>query len=148
MPLTHFVLARMETNTRLPRALVHSGVRAACRNEARGVSITAVFVNDVHIAKLHADFLADDSPTDVLTFVTAESPRLLEAEIYVSVDTARRQAAEAGVSATNEFVRLAVHGALHAVGYDDRTPGKKKVMWAKQEEIVARTMRSRSRGRR
>ena len=87
--------------------------------------------------RLHTRFLHQRSTTDVLTFVLEETSRTLDAEIYICVDTARRQAAENGVSLRNEIVRLAVHGALHTLGYDDHGPRKRQLMWNRQEEIVA-----------
>lgn len=87
--------------------------------------------------RLHAQFLHLRSTTDVLTFVLEDSKTALQVELYVCVDQARRQAAENGVSVSNELVRLCVHGTLHALGFDDHAPRDKARMWRRQEEIVA-----------
>jgi probable rRNA maturation factor len=52
----------------------------------------------------------------------------LYGEIYVSLETARRQANEYGVAVVNELARLAVHGALHLLGYDDASDEDRKTM--------------------
>ena len=85
------------------------------RNEA-GISI--VLVGDDAIHDLNRRFLKHDYPTDVITFPMDEASAL-EAEIYVSVDTARRQAREFQVTLREELARLAIHGILHACGHDD-----------------------------
>lgn len=42
-------------------------------------------------------------------------------DIVISLDTALRQAAEAGWPLQNELSLLAIHGLLHLLGYDDET---------------------------
>jgi probable rRNA maturation factor len=39
-------------------------------------------------------------------------------DVVISVDTARRNAAEEGHAARNEFCWLILHGVLHLLGYD------------------------------
>ena len=46
------------------------------------------------------------------------------------------QASEYGHSIKREFCYLAVHGLLHLLGYDHMTEEDKKVMRAKEEEIL------------
>jgi probable rRNA maturation factor len=145
MPLAQFDLAKLETTARVPRILVRLGVSLALKEISEKVHLSLVFVNDAHITKLHADFLGDPTPTDVMSFVMKSEAGGLEVEIYISTDTAARQARMAGVSLSNELLRLAVHGALHAIGYDDITPRKRRVMWKRQEEVVAAAECARSR---
>ena len=52
-----------------------------------------------------------------------EEPPRLEGEIVVSIDTARREAADAGWSADDELLLYVVHGALHLAGYCDKDAG-------------------------
>src|SRR5512137_1152203 len=55
--------------------------------------LSLAFLPDAALANIHADFLADPTPTDVITF--AGNPALGTAgEICVSVDAARRCARE------------------------------------------------------
>lgn len=69
-----------------------------------------------------------DRPTDVLSFsqiegepVTLEEGAIPLGDVVVSVDTAERQAEEAGHSTDQELDLLVVHGMLHLLGYDDQT---------------------------
>jgi probable rRNA maturation factor len=45
------------------------------------------------------------------------SPDLL-GDVVISADTAHREAAEAGMTLTERFNQLLIHGILHLVGYD------------------------------
>jgi probable rRNA maturation factor len=76
---------------------------------------------DDRIRALNRDYLGHDRPTDVLSFPDGDplpSGRRLLGTIVISVDTARRQAEEAGHSELRELEELLLHGILHLMGYD------------------------------
>jgi len=91
--------------------------------------LSLVFVTDTTLAQLHADFLGDPTPTDVITF--AGNPALGSAgEVCVSADAARRQVgarARDDVFAA-ELLLYVVHGWLHLAGFDDLRPDRKRAM--------------------
>ncbi len=80
-------------------------------------------------------FLHHDYVTDVITF-PLETGKVLEAEVYVNLDRARQQARDYRVSFGEEVARLVIHGVLHLLGYDDRTPRKAQQMAKVQEQHV------------
>jgi rRNA maturation RNase YbeY len=88
--------------------------------------VTVVLLSDKAIRKMNKDFLQHDYATDVITFPLEDAP--LTGEVYISIETARKQAAEYGVTLRNELCRLATHGALHLVGYDDATDAQRAEM--------------------
>ena len=89
--------------------------------------LSLVFLPDADLAQLHADFLGDPSPTDVITF--AGDPLLGSAgEICVSADTAARYARQHHRDFSGELTLYLVHGWLHLAGYDDLEPARKRVM--------------------
>ena len=53
---------------------------------------------------------------------------LLEGEIIVSADTAESSARLYGWSVDDELLLYVIHGALHLVGFDDKTPAMAAVM--------------------
>jgi probable rRNA maturation factor len=88
------------------------------------------------LARLHASFLDDPSPTDVITF--AGTPTLGQAgEICVSADTARSFAAGHRRDFSEELTLYVVHGWLHLAGHDDRQPACKKRMRAAEGRALA-----------
>lgn len=98
-------------------------------------NISLVFTDDSSIKKLNTKHLGHRRSTDVITF-PIEAPPSLEAEIYVNVQQARRQAREYGVTVGNELTRLIVHGLLHALGYNDKRTNERKKMFELQERYV------------
>jgi probable rRNA maturation factor len=89
--------------------------------------LSVAFLTDAALARLHADFLGDPAPTDVITF--AGAPAFGSAgEICVSVDAAARVAGRAAPGFARELALYLVHGWLHLAGYDDLAPAKKRAM--------------------
>lgn len=74
---------------------------------------------DVVMATLNEQYRGKQGPTDVLSF---EGEQTVEGrhigDIVISLDTARRQAREAGSSFEQEVRTLIVHGVLHCLGHD------------------------------
>jgi probable rRNA maturation factor len=106
-------------------------------------TVNVVFVGSHYSRVLNRKYLAHDCVTDVLSF-TLEPAENLEGEIYVNADRARQQAKEYGVSAANELARLVIHGTLHLLGYDDRTPRGVKRMRTQEEQHLQYWFRGRS----
>ncbi len=105
--------------------------------------LSVAFLTDAALARLHATFLADPSPTDVLTF--AGIPALGQAgEICVSADTARAFAAGHRHDLSEELTLYIVHGWLHLAGHDDRQPEQKKRMRAAEARALTLLRASRA----
>jgi probable rRNA maturation factor len=98
--------------------------------------ISVLVVDDRRIAALHAKWMRNPEPTDVLTFdLGSDPPSRLAGDIVVSGETARRLARELGWQARQELAYYLVHGLLHLAGYDDLTPGERRRM-RKAERVV------------
>ena len=63
-----------------------------------------------------------------------ETPHL--GDVVISVDTARRQAAEFGVPLQDELSHLVVHGILHLLGYDHEDTDDEAVMRAHEDAVL------------
>ena len=105
--------------TGVPRALVEQAVREVLRNESvERAELSVTFLDDPGIVALHDRYLGRSGPTDVLSFALHGDGEDPVGDIYVGREQGVRQAREAGVEPGEEMVRLAVHGVLHALGYD------------------------------
>lgn len=100
-----------------------------------------IIVDDKMITEMNKEYRGKEGPTDVITFAYLEVADLKQAEeglivgdIFISVDTAAKQAKEKGHSLTKELEILYVHGMLHALGFDHRNDKEEKEMekWAKK----------------
>ncbi len=88
--------------------------------------LSVVFLTDPALAQLHADFLADPTPTDVITF-EGDPTQGTAGEICVSADAAIREVGPRR-DFSAELTLYLVHGWLHLAGYDDLHPAKKRQM--------------------
>lgn len=97
--------------------------------------INVIYVDDQEIHNINKEFLNHDYPTDVITFPLEEDS--VEGEIYISADTAKMQAIEYKVSLENEIIRLAIHGTLHLLGYDDHSADERQAMHLLENKYLA-----------
>jgi probable rRNA maturation factor len=84
------------------------------------------------MAELHYRFLGQTGPTDVITFQ--------HGEIFVSTETARRQARRFGSSLDLELRLYIAHGLLHLHGFDDKNARSSAEMQRAQEKLVAASL--------
>jgi probable rRNA maturation factor len=119
---------------RTPRPFLRAVVRAALEHAGRAdLPVSLLLTDDAGIARLHARFCGDATPTDVLTFELDGA-----AEIAISVETASRCAARTGHGARAEIALYVVHGVLHACGFDDRRARDRARMRAAERAVLAR----------
>lgn len=125
---------------RLPKKKITSDLMSVFVSEnfiSNGIT-RVIFVDDNEIHRLNREYLNHDYTTDVITFTINEEVDDFDAEIYISVDTAKKQAEEYKVTLHNEVRRLAIHGALHIVGYDDSTDELRSRMQIKENYYLER----------
>ncbi len=103
-------------------------------------SVSLTLVRDRAIRKLNRAYRGKDKATDVLSFPLAEdgdpSPERLLGDIVISLDTARRQAAEYDASLERELERLLIHGLLHLLGHDHEEPAEQATMIAQERRLA------------
>ncbi len=95
--------------------------------------VSVLLTDDETVHRLNRSYRGHDKPTDVLSFSLREQgagePQYVKlgletealGDIVISVDTAEQQARAVGVSLEHEVTHLALHGALHLLGYTDDT---------------------------
>ena len=134
--MVEVVVSHARRETRMSKRTVRRTVSLVLKKEkVSSGKISLVFVDDNAIKKINTKYLGHRRSTDVITFPIEVLPSL-EAEIYINVRQARRQARQYRVSIANEVTRLIIHGVLHAVGYDDRRTKQRKEMFTLQERYV------------
>ncbi|MCJ7449983.1 MAG: rRNA maturation RNase YbeY [Bacteroidales bacterium] len=92
-----------------------------------------VITNDKSLKKINIKFLKHHYFTDVIAFDYNEK-NIVNGEIYISLDTVKRNSVNYKVSLKSEMVRVIIHGILHLCGYDDKT-SEEKVVIKRMEEI-------------
>ena len=101
-------------------------------------------MGDRSIRILNREYLGRDKATNVISFAMQEgefgsvNPALL-GDVVISVDTAAREAEEAGEPFLARLYFLLMHGILHITGYDHERSGEAEAarMEAREREIFA-----------
>lgn len=105
----------------------------AAEGLAGGVELSLSFVDETEMAALHARYMNEEGPTDVLSFpldeVDDRGVRLL-GDVIVAPAVARRNNPDDPAA---EVRLLLVHGILHVLGYDHEVDEERAEMWARQE---------------
>ena len=118
---------------------IEAAVRHVLREEGIDeAEISVALLDDAAIASMNEEYLEHEGPTDVITFAMHEGDEPPLGDIYVGVEQATRQAAEFGATPAEEVLRLAVHGALHVLGYE-HPEGAERVgseMFVRQEALL------------
>ena len=91
--------------------------------------IDVLLISDRRMSELHRKFMEMSGPTDVITFQ--------HGEIFISTETAKRQARRHRSTLANELRLYLVHGLLHLHGFDDQSPKGKRLMDSLQTKILA-----------
>lgn len=86
-----------------------------------------IFTSDRKIRELNREFLKHDYFTDVIAFGEKLS-NSIKGEIYISIDTVRKNSRRYNVTEKEEVLRVMIHAVLHLCGYKDKTAGEKSRM--------------------
>ena len=146
-------------NTTFDVEVIHNAVLATLKvHDAEACEVSVLLTDDADIKHLNRDYRGVDAPTDVLAFAMREgednhvSPNIL-GDLVISLETASRQlatgdpfsATRSGLetekrettydSLETEVALLAIHGALHLLGYDHQTQAEAAIMFEKQNAI-------------
>jgi probable rRNA maturation factor len=145
---------RSSRRVSLSQARLKEVIRVVLEDEqVESAELSVAIVSDDEIHRVNREHLDHDFPTDVISFLYSsgrESPKgrgrspsrrgaglVIEGELVVSDETARREAPKHDWPAAAELELYVVHGLLHLCGYDDRTPGERRVMRRRERELIA-----------
>jgi probable rRNA maturation factor len=116
------------------RAAVKIFIESIFRREKTALaSINYIFCSDEYLAQINRDFLQHDYYTDIISFGLSEKGEPVEAEIYISIDRVRDNAANLQQTFKKELLRVVFHGALHLCGYKDKKKSEITIMREREE---------------
>lgn len=101
-------------------------------------SLSFIFCSDSFVHNMNKKFLNHNELTDILTFDLSEVPGTeLFGEIYISIDRVKENAMKFNVTFNQELKRVIIHGVLHLIGYDDKSPAKAQKMREKEDACLS-----------
>lgn len=127
-----------ETSSRIVKKNIVQIVELGCKTLNLQISdLSIAFVHDDRMTEVNEQYLQHEGTTDIITFdYTEENSDIVEGELVICVDQAKRQARDYKVELANELARLVFHGLLHLAGYDDITDDLQKKMTEKENELL------------
>jgi probable rRNA maturation factor len=139
--MQEIILVQPEWETTVDKVIT----KALDLHQKSNSEVSVSFVDDQYIHQLNRDYRGVDRPTDVLSFAMDEGEEMptvagmahMLGDIIISLETAERQALEYGHAFERELAFLAVHGALHLLGYDHQEEAETKEMRAKEGSILS-----------
>jgi probable rRNA maturation factor len=97
-----------------------------------------IFCSDEYLLTINRQYLDHDTYTDIITFDNSEIERSIVGDIFISIDRIRENAAKFGIPEKDELHRVIIHGALHLLGYKDKTAPAKRTMTEKEDLYLAK----------
>ena len=97
--------------------------------------LTYILCSDEKELAVNREFLGHDYYTDIITF-DYTTPQCINGDVFISWETVQSNAAEVGVSAERELLRILAHGLLHLTGQGDKTPETKAEMTRKENQAL------------
>lgn len=130
-----------DINFRLPQKNKLKAWVERCVHERKYVleSLDIIFCSDEYLLDMNRQYLEHDYYTDIITFDLRENRNsaTIVGELYISVDRVKDNARSLGVPITEEFHRVIIHGTLHLMGWDDKTPSHVEKMRMEEDKCLS-----------
>ena len=125
-----------KSGKRAPTSLLVCALETTLAKHGRSADVCILLTDDEEMRRLNLQFRGLDESTDVLSFPSGEFSGGSLGDIAISVPYAERQAAARGVSLSQELGYLAIHGALHLLGFEDETDEQRAEMVEKMNAVA------------
>ena len=146
---THDVLVSIEPEfaQRVQADWLSGVARITLEHEGVGdCQLSVAVTTDGEIHALNRRYAGEDKPTDVLSFSQEEGEEFVAApdelrhlgDVIISLETAERQASEAGHDLDAEMAYLLAHGVLHLLGYHHAEASEEREMRARERAVLAK----------
>lgn len=93
------------------------------------------FCNDERILEVNREFLNHDYYTDIITF-DRSLRGVVRGDLFISLDTVGSNSESLSQDYNRELHRVIVHGLLHLCGINDKGPGEREIMEARENEAL------------
>ena len=101
--------------------------------------ISIIFTNDELVSLLKKSFFKINELSDVIAFrLNDYSEKMVEGEVYISVERVFYNAKKYNEKKTNEISRVLIHGILHLLNYKDNEKESKNLMTSKENYYLTK----------
>ena len=139
MPRINFfeedIAAKLKNKTSIRRWITDTIIAEGYQLE----ELNYIFCSDAYLLQINQQYLDHDTYTDIITFDNSEIDKTIIGDIFISVERVYENAKKFKVPADTELHRVMIHGALHLLGYKDKTPASKILMTQMEDKYLAQT---------
>ena len=96
-----------------------------------------IFCSDTHLHQMNLTYLNHDNLTDIITFDNSDTVEHISGDVFISVDRVIENAAGLSTDFEQELNRVIIHGILHLIGYNDKSPEEKARMREKEDACLS-----------
>lgn len=107
---------------------------AAVTAKHKDAEVSITLVGDSEIRKINKKYRQIDKPTNVLSFELSDD--VLLGDIFISLDTVKKEADAENISVAEHTAHMVVHGILHLLGYDHMNDKDAEKMESKETAIL------------
>ena len=95
-----------------------------------------IFCSDEYLYQINVDYLNHHTYTDIITFDNSEEEKVIEGDIFISVDRVRENAHKHNQEESAELSRVISHGLFHLMGYKDKDKSDAELMREKEGSAI------------
>ena len=95
-----------------------------------------IFCSDEYLLNINVEYLDHDTYTDIITFDNSEDEKVLEGDIFISIERVRENSQILEVNEEKELSRVISHGLFHLLGYKDKSDEEANLMRKKEEFAI------------
>lgn len=99
------------------------------------MSVDIIFCSDSYLLAINKKYLRHDFYTDIITFDLSQGDQLV-GELYISIDRVKENARSNKVRIPTELARVIIHGCLHLIGFQDKSPREKIIMSQAEDKYL------------
>ena len=99
-------------------------------------NINYIFCSDAYLHKMNVEYLNHDTLTDIITFDNSSKKKIIESDIFISIERVKENANKFSKDFEEELRRVLVHGALHLCGFKDKSKKDKLAMREAEDEAL------------
>lgn len=96
-----------------------------------------IFCSDAYLLQINQQYLNHDTYTDIITFDNSETEKTIVGDIFISAERIKENALKFKVTEDTELHRVMIHGALHLLGYKDKSAASKNLMTQMEDKYLA-----------
>ena len=101
-------------------------------------NLNFIFCSDAYLRRINKEYLEHDYFTDIVTFDNSIEKKIIDGDIFISVDRVKINSKNFNSTFRDELHRVMAHGVLHLLGYGDKNKKEKEEMKKMEDSSLSK----------